>query len=496
MPHSSSGCHQAGSGILALLVSGSLLLAACASVTRAPVARLDCADWNTKEFFKQATAEDVGRCLSQGADPNARAEFDITPLHTVARDSDSPAVVKALLDAGAEPNARKLGGQTPLHFVAGSDNPAVVKALLDAGADLEARDSLRQTPLDKAAMHSKTPAVVKALLDAGADPNPRTESGYSLLHGAVLFSETPEVVKILLDAGADPKAKDPAGRTPLEVVPSDSPPLRAALRAAFTDCGDWNTEEFFNLATAAVVARCLSEGADPNARDNDGKFPLHWTAQSESPAGVKALIDAGADLEARDNDGLTPLLRAAATPEYNWGTLDPEVQVALVEVLTDAGADLEARALLGGTPLHLAVAIGNPSAVKALLDAGANLEARADKGNTPLHWAAGFSTSPDWDRENPLASWGPYRAWLQWLAMKILLKAGADPNARAELGITPLHTAALQSENPAVVEALLAAGANPKAKADGGVTPVELIPDDSPLHGTDVYWRLNEARYR
>ena len=47
MPHSSNGRHQAG-GFLALLASGSLLLAAGAAV-----ARPDCGDWNTSEFLKQ-----------------------------------------------------------------------------------------------------------------------------------------------------------------------------------------------------------------------------------------------------------------------------------------------------------------------------------------------------------------------------------------------------------------------------------------------------------
>ena len=50
MPHSNSARHQAG-GILALLASGFLLLAACAAV-----ARPDCGDWTTKGFFEQAAA--------------------------------------------------------------------------------------------------------------------------------------------------------------------------------------------------------------------------------------------------------------------------------------------------------------------------------------------------------------------------------------------------------------------------------------------------------
>ena len=139
--NNSNGRHRSG-GILALLTS-SLLLAAGAAL-----ARPDCDDWNTRDFFDQATAADVARCISQGADPKARAKGGATPLHGAASLSETPAVVKVLLDAGADLEARDEHGLTPLHRAAISKTPAVVKALLDAGADLEARDQFGKTPVE------------------------------------------------------------------------------------------------------------------------------------------------------------------------------------------------------------------------------------------------------------------------------------------------------------------------------------------------------------
>ena len=68
------------------------------------------------------------------------------------------------------------------------------------------------------------PITVDALLEAGADPNARDyKTGGTALHIAAAISETPDVLAALLDAGADPDVRNDAGRTPLNVIPDDSP---------------------------------------------------------------------------------------------------------------------------------------------------------------------------------------------------------------------------------------------------------------------------------
>lgn len=56
---------------------------------------------------------------------------------------------------------------------------------------------------------------------------------------------------------------------------------------------------------------------------------------------------------------------------------------------------------------------------------------------------------------------------------RLLLQAGADPNARQERGLTPLHAAAHHG-HVGLVQLLLLNGADPKAVADDGSTPQQI----------------------
>jgi ankyrin repeat protein len=76
-----------------------------------------------------------------------------------------------------------------------------------------------------------------------------------------------------------------------------------------------------------------------------------------------------------------------------------------------------------------------------------------------------------------------------------LIADGADLNARDENDWTPLHCAA-SNKNPAVVEALIAAGADIKARDSVGRLPFDLAKENQDIKGTNVYWVLNEGRFK
>ena len=129
------------------------------------------------------------------------------------------------------------------------------------------------------------------------------------------------------------------------------------------------------------------------------------------------------------------------------------------------------------TPLtHAASNNANAEVVSVLIKAGADLEARDEKGGTPLMRAAGSNSNPE--------------------VVLVLLKAGAELEARDEDGWTPLMLAARYNTNPEVVSALIKAGANVKATMGKFIfrqTVLELAKENENIYKTDAYWELNDA---
>jgi ankyrin repeat protein len=114
----------------------------------------------------------------------------------------------------------------------------------------------------------------------------------------------------------------------------------------------------------------------------------------------------------------------------------------------------------GDTALHAAAFSYDVEIARDLVARGADIRARNRRGAEPLH--AAVMGSPG--MTNPTRQ----RAIIQYL-----VDAGADPNATAMGGVTPLHRA-VRNRCSAAVDALLRAGADPRSVNNHGSTPADL----------------------
>jgi len=114
-----------------------------------------------------------------------------------------------------------------------------------------------------------------------------------------------------------------------------------------------------------------------NARDSDGRAPLHWAAIYGQTKVMELLLAEKTDVNLLDGEGFTPLHWAATFNKRD-----------AVELLMAHKADMNLKVQkYGWTALRLAVIHGHMSAAKALLDGGSDPNVKDDENIPLLHQA-------------------------------------------------------------------------------------------------------------
>jgi ankyrin repeat protein len=192
-----------------------------------------------------------------------------------------------------------------------------------------------------------------------------------------------------------------------------------------------------------AVLALLKKKADVNAPQGDGSTALHWAAYLADAETTAALLRAGANVNVRNKLGVTPLALAAQ-----------QGNTAVIETLLKGGAapnDSVNFMNAGETPLMHAARSTRVDAVKALVKAGADVNAKETwNGQTALMWAAAEGDGA---------------------VVEALLELGADLHARSNAGTTPFLFAVRKGDMRSV-RALLAAGAEVNEKRPDLATPL------------------------
>jgi hypothetical protein len=188
-----------------------------------------------------------------------------------------------------------------------------------------------------------------------------------------------------------------------------------------------------------------------------------------------------------DIAGLPRLLAAIAAGDRHLATASLDAAPLLVTARLARRdeffiARCHAQVYAGDTALHTAAFAYDREMAQDLVTRGADVRARNRRGAEPLHAAV--------IGEPGSANWNPAR---QRAVVEYLIGAGADPDATALGGVTPLHRA-VRNRCSAAADALLRAGADPRVANDRGSTPYDLARRATGRGGAGSQAAKNEQR--
>ena len=177
---------------------------------------------------------------------DSRNETGITPLMNAAMNGNVQAV-ELLIKRGADPSLTDDSGSNSLHFAAAGGDTDIIYLIHTLMPDIDSLNGEGETPLLVAANSGKLHAV-KWFLERGAEATYEDKGGWNALHSAA-FSGDPGTIDHILTRMQAIESRTADGATPLIIA-------------------------VFCRKLQGV--KCLLErGANPLAKDNNGKNSLH-----------------------------------------------------------------------------------------------------------------------------------------------------------------------------------------------------------------------------
>lgn len=201
---------------------------------------------------------------------------------------DREAVVE-YIHGGADTEQGLPDGTRGIHLAVIYQHPSIVKLLITAGAEVNARQESGLTALHFAAVGGWC-GPITMLLDIGhANINAMDNSGMTALHHAAVGGRL-KAIRLLVESGASSQIVECLGLT------------------AF-GCAVRNNK-------VLAVYELLMLGVNVDARDRNGRTPLHLAAELGFLEIAKILISWGADKQAVNPHGKTP--REMVTGPLSW----------------------------------------------------------------------------------------------------------------------------------------------------------------------------------
>ncbi|KAB8212112.1 ankyrin repeat-containing domain protein [Aspergillus parasiticus] len=370
----------------------------------------------------------VNLLLDQGADVNARLEFQDTALATACRNGDME-IIRLLLRRGAHVDPGAFLAATHVGHVEVMDLIREGRSDFNAlSEDFEGRTALEIASSqgffrrdDEALMIIER--TIEYLLKIGVDKqNPKSQTSLDRALMRACEYNHPECLKLLLDAGASPRFYEtefisygPEGPTPLHVATrhglvenmrlllergadvnvfveqeGEGTPLALACLSEMYEVVEFLLNEASNgleisdatysgafmcaafCKNTSMVERLLAAGIDVQSQNRSGNTALHIACQSLHPALAKLLLESGVSPDSQNIHKESPFIIACGESFDHFDNSE-EHQIEMVRLLLKYGADVNGHGgVYDSTPLIEATRMCYYNIVKLLLQEGAD----------------------------------------------------------------------------------------------------------------------------
>ncbi|XP_014274325.1 ankyrin repeat, PH and SEC7 domain containing protein secG [Halyomorpha halys] len=451
----------------------------------------------------EGRVEDVETILQKKKEPVNGLRM--SPLHWAALGGHVP-VIRVLLKFGASIRSLDEDNNTALHLAAVSGSPDAVQELVLAKVEIDPQNSDNNTALHLA-VNKQDFDVVRKLLRFGALTNITDQEGRSPLDLATEKSDI-LIIELLRSADAKTIKNDKMNTTPKPTLATTTtkPPKvqqpKATRRPELRKLTE--KERRFqgaakNLEDTIIVDLC-ADGMDPNVADIDdnGYAPLHYAAAGDGAVALLTLARCSANLNVRDFDGNTPL-HIAVIKDHPWSA----------HILLMLGANQNMKNNEGKLPQDLVTSAKDKSFqdifkperlkwisyVRPFSDKERILQRSVQNGRYMN--IAGFckdgvdvQVKDANHKQYTMLHYAVFTKINKACTIQMLLRCGANINARDADGNTPLHLAVSQKlEEPQRV--LLLNGADPYIANGAGKSVYQMLKESSPEPVDRLQWYKN-----